>query len=331
MSFIIDIITSYLPHKHKKTPSGWISFNAVCCPHNGNSTDTRGRGGLIVTTDSVSYHCFNCGFKATWQIGWALGTKFKKLLHWLNVPDDLITKCAFDALKTKEEFDADPIRKLMPTFGERKLPLGAKPVIEWIEHDPPEQIFPVLEYLHNRNLFVDDYPWYWTDEPGFQSRLIIPFYYKEIIVGYTARLVRPGKPKYISEQQPGYVFNLDNQITDRKYVFVCEGPIDAISIDCVAVMSNDISGSQHLLLSQLQKQIIVVPDRDDAGKLLIKKALDYNWGVSFPVWDSGVKDINDSVKKYGRLYTLLNIVENIQTNPVKIQLIEKTWFKKEIT
>lgn len=329
MSLIIDTITTYLPPKHKKTPSGWISFNAVCCSHNGNSADTRGRGGLIVTHNSVSYHCFNCGFKSTWQIGWALGPKFKKLLKWFHVPDDLITKCTFEALRTKEEYESNPIRSLIPEFTDRQLPLGSKLISDWITETPPDDIVPVLEYIRSRSFYIDDYPWYWSDENGFQNRLIIPFFYRNRIVGYTARLIRDGKPKYISEQQPGYVFNLDRQKESRKFVFVCEGPIDAIGIDGIAVMSNDISGSQHLLITQLQKQVVVVPDKDESGKKLVEKALEFNWGVSFPDWAKNIKDVNDSVKECGRLHTLWNIANNIHTNPVKIQLLERSWFKKE--
>jgi hypothetical protein len=54
---MIDVI-SFLPGKRKQTASGWISFNAPCCPHNGESIDTRGRGGLTANPDgSVSFHC----------------------------------------------------------------------------------------------------------------------------------------------------------------------------------------------------------------------------------------------------------------------------------
>ena len=91
MSLIIDTVTSHLPPKRKATPSGWISFNAVCCHHNGNTMDTRARGGIMIT-EGVSYHCFNCGFKASWQPGRPLSVKFKKLLRWLNVEDNIITK-----------------------------------------------------------------------------------------------------------------------------------------------------------------------------------------------------------------------------------------------
>ena len=61
---ISDSVVSLLPPRRKTTPSGWTSFDAPCCVHNGESQDKRGRGGIITQGDgSVSYHCFNCNFK----------------------------------------------------------------------------------------------------------------------------------------------------------------------------------------------------------------------------------------------------------------------------
>ena len=78
MSIVKEILSTFLPAKRKQTPSGWISFNAPCCHHNGTSADTRGRGGLISNGDGgLSYHCFNCGFKASWQPGRNLSHKLK--------------------------------------------------------------------------------------------------------------------------------------------------------------------------------------------------------------------------------------------------------------
>ena len=41
MSIVSDTLALYLPGKRKTTPSGWTSFNAPCCQHNGNTADTR--------------------------------------------------------------------------------------------------------------------------------------------------------------------------------------------------------------------------------------------------------------------------------------------------
>lgn len=326
MSLIIDTVQAFLPLKRKQTPSGWISFDAVCCHHNGQTADRRKRGGIMIT-DGVSYHCFNCGFKASWQPGRTLSVKFKSLLKWLNVPDEAISKCVFDALRLKDDPANGQSSDLAIKFTDKVLPLGARPVSAWLEEDPPPGIVPILEYLVSRKFDLKDHQWHWTDQKGFDDRLIIPFYYQGRIVGYTARTIKEGKkPKYISEQQPGYVFNLDNQNFDRKFVLVTEGPLDAISIDGIAVMGNEISNQQKQMIERLKKEIIVVPDRDASGSKIIEQAVEWGWSVSMPEWEPGIKDINDAVKSYGKLYTLWSIVENKEATGLKIQLRMKKWF-----
>jgi hypothetical protein len=279
-------------------------------------------------TDGVTYHCFNCGFKASWQPGRTLSTKFKKLLRWLNVPDDQINKCAFEALREKETTDAVSSEYRLPVFTDKALPMGAKPLKSWLDTDS-EKVIPVLEYLIGRGYDIDDYNWHWTDEPGFDNRLIVPFYYKGRLVGWTARLMRDGKVKYISEQQPGYVFNLDRQNWDRKFVVVTEGPLDAIGIDGCAVMTNEIGPQQLLLLKQLGKEIIVVPDRDAAGVKMAEQALELELTISLPDWPEGCKDINDTVRQQGRLAALVQILLGKQTSKLKAQLRLKTWLDEE--
>lgn len=326
MSLIVDTVTSFLPAKRKHTPSGWTSFNAICCSHNGNNVDTRQRGGVHIHDDAVSYHCFNCGYKASWQPGRPLTAKFKKLLNWMSVPDDIITKCTFEALRLKDEVAPEHKLELAPKFFDKALPLGAKPILEWIKEPPPEALGSVVQYLYDRGFTIDDYDWYWTDEKGFDDRLIVPFYFQNRLVGYTARLCRERKTvKYISEQQPGYVFNLDHQNFDRKFVLVTEGPLDAICLDGVAVMSNEIGPQQRHLISRLQREVIVVPDKDAAGIKMIEQAIEWGWSVSLPEWDEGIKDVNDAVRHYGKLYTIWSIVQAKESMPLKIQLRMKKW------
>jgi len=317
MNLISDTIYSYLPHKRKNTPSGWISFNAVCCD------DRRNRGGLISSGESISYHCFNCGFKASWQPGRTVSQKLRKLFQLLNVPDDTISKLSIEALRHRDT-EIDRTLPTIPKFESRELPRGSVPINSLID-DLPEELIPVLEYIMSRGLTLDDYDFYWTPEEGFNNRLIIPYYYKGFIVGYTARRIDDGKPKYMAEQQPGYVFNLDAQKDNRNYVIVCEGQLDAISIGAVSVNGSEISEAQKLLINQLQRDVIVVPDRDTAGIKLINAAINYNWYVSFPPWDDDIKDINDSIRRYGKLKTLIMIIESIHTSEVKIRLKEKEW------
>ena len=81
---MIDLL-SYIPQKRKNTSSGWVSFNAPCCVYKGESQDKRLRGGIKQTDDDWSYHCFNCGFTASFIAGRSVGYKARKLLEWLGV------------------------------------------------------------------------------------------------------------------------------------------------------------------------------------------------------------------------------------------------------
>ena len=333
MNIVFDALQIYLPAKRKQTPSGWLAFNAPCCEHNGTTPDTRQRGGLIANADEgVSYHCFNCGFKTSWRNGRNLSFKMKKFMRWLNVPDDTITKLALQVLQTKTDETGHKTFITLPKFVSKELPAKSKPIHEWADYKALEpggidkDLFKVLEYIASRKLNLNDYDFYWTPESGYRDRLIIPFYYREKVVGYTARKVVESKVKYLSEQQPGYVFNIDEQTDDRKYVVAVEGPIDAIAIDGVALLGSEIKEQQTALLNSLGKHVIVVPDRDEAGQKLVYDAMESGWSVSMPDWSQDIGDVNDAVRKYGRLHTLYSIVKNAEESQLKIKLRMKKWF-----
>jgi hypothetical protein len=325
---IVDAVYSYLPAKRKQTPSGWTKFNAVCCHHNGNTADTRARGGIIKNAEGVSYHCFNCGFKASYVAGRHLTRKMKQLLSWMGASDDAITKLSFEALKIESDEKALEAISL-PKFEDRPIPADS---IKLSADTINEQTIPAIEYVYSRGLTLDDYPFYVSAE--LKDRIIIPFYLDNRVVGYTARKLGDGKPKYLSEQTPGYVFNIDRQsdwtTSDKKYVIVVEGPVDAISIDGVALLGAEIMDKQAMLINRIGKPVIVVPDRDKDGARTVEQAIAQGWSVSMPDWDEGVKDTNDAIKQYGKLYTLYSIIKAAEQYELKIKLRAKTWFKEII-
>ena len=332
MSIVSDILTAYLPAKRKTTPSGWTSFNAPCCIHNGENADTRGRGGVIHEGEAVSYHCFNCGFKASWQPGRNLSYKFKKLLEWLNTPDNEITKLALDVMRENEGVEVQKHSVELPEFETTQLPEGAKPLNEWADYCALEpggvdkNLWRVFEYMKERNLYLDDTDYHWSPTLAYRDRIIIPFRYEGRIVGYTARTVGESKSKYLTTMQPGYVFNLDEQGPNKIFCILCEGQIDALHIDGCAIGGSDIGDAQALLLNRLGKDIFVVPDRDKAGSKLVEQAIDRGWHVSMPDWDQDINDVGDAVAKYGRLYTLYSIANAAESSPLKIRLKAKKWF-----
>ena len=325
MSIVSDTITAHLPAKRKTTPSGWTSFNAPCCQHNGNTADTRGRGGLISEGDTVSYHCFNCGYKASWQPGRPVSNKLRKLLQWLNCTDDTITRLTFDVMRLNEGVEVAERKIELPTFETVPLPPDAVKIADITEFN--KFSIAVVEYMAARGLNLDDTDYYWSPSLAYRDRLIIPFYYEKRIVGWTARTIAADKkPKYLTETQPGFVYGLDEQGYNKVFAIVCEGQVDAIHIDGCALGGSEINDAQALLIDKLNKDIVVVPDRDHAGSKLVEQAIERGWGVSMPEWSQEINDVGDCVNKYGRLYTLYSIASAAETSPLKIRLRAKKWF-----
>ena len=319
-------ITSILPAKHKRTASGWISFNAVCCEHNGENRDKRQRGGLKQNGEDWSYHCFNCGFKASFKLGRTLSFKARKLLNWFGVDQSVIQAINLESLKRKD----------MAQLVEDR----AKPKVQHIEFNDvvmPEELrlleetdTKYIEYLESRAVDPGDYPYMVSpNQKGRQAeRIVIPYTYEDRLVGYTARYLDDRKPKFISEQQPGYVFGTDLQQEHWTQAIVVEGIFDALSLNCLALLHNDINDKQARLLKNLRKDITVVPDQDEAGLKLIDRAVGLGFAVSIPNWPDDIKDVNDAVKRYGRLGTLITIMTARETSKIKIELARKKLDKR---
>ena len=339
LNIISDFVKTILPAKRKTTPSGWTSFNGVCCPHNGESADTRGRGGLTANADgSVSYHCFNCGFKASYQPGRHLTFKFRKLLGWLGANDGDVKRLVIEAIRIKdlvapEQVKLEPEEKI--EFKVRELPVDAVSFQQLLTHhllddfrNVPPLLNSAVDYVRSRKINIDKYDFLWTDstEHSLHQRVIIPIIWESNPIGYTSRAFTDGvKPKYYSHYEPNVVFNTNNQQRDWKIVIVCEGPFDAMAIDGVAVLGNEVAEVQADIIDALGREVIVVADADKSGAKLVDAALKYGWSVSFPVWqeDADCKDISDAVIKYGKLFVLKSIIDAKETSKLKIELLRK--------
>jgi hypothetical protein len=276
-----------------------------------------------IEKDGFVYHCFNCGFAAGWTPGKILSKNTKSLFGWIGMSEIDIGKLNLATLKIKDD---QPVFKksFSLTLLEKPLPDECKSVGEWIKtgsQDP--DLIAVINYLLDRGMNYEWYNWHWSAAPGFRDRVIIPFYQDGKVVGYTGRKIKPGKPKYLTDSQSGYVFNIDAQSYDRKYVIVSEGQFDAIAVDGVGIMTNEPNEAQVARINALSREVIVVPDRDRPGAKMLKHAIANGWSASLPPWGDEVKDIADAVKKYGRLYALATILHYKVTGEIKINLLKK--------
>lgn len=328
----------------KKASKGWITGNAVCCIHNGETPDTRGRGGIIVEKDMISYHCFNCSFKTGWKPGWHLSYKMRKLMDWMGVDESTIKRMVFESIRVREEIGiVEEEEEFQPKieFENVDLPERAKrigDVLLWYSvgddtlANVDENLMEVVAYAGDRGLSDKQIEeMYWTPDPEnvlkkMNRRLIIPMSWENEVIGYTARSIDDNKVKYLNHYDSDYVYNIDGQLPDAKFAIVVEGPMDALMIGGVAILGSEISDVKADIVDRLGREIIVVPDRDKKGQQMIDLALKYGWSVSLPEWaDDDVHDVADAVEKYGKVYTLKKILECKYDTRLKIELMRKNY------
>ncbi len=318
---MFDILT-LIPGRKRRTPSGWTSFNAVCCGHRGHTPDRKGRGGIHIEGPNWLYHCFNCGFKCGFTLGKAIAEPTRLLLSWCGVDNSQIMRWNLESLQQKDLLDFTQYKKISNklSFKHKDLPKDYVPLdITNVEHER------YVKYLESRKVDLSKYNFYVNPQGMLRKKhgIVVPYYYKGKIVGNTTRFLDDKNPRYLNDQQPGYVFNYDNQKPEYSVCILTEGIFDAISIDGIAVMHDSINDDQARMIANLNRRVIVVPDYDKTGMGMIDRALELGYHVSLPPWGEGVKDVNDAVIKYGKLPTLLAILQNATMSKIKIELRKK--------
>lgn len=334
MTLVVDKFQSLIPPRSKSSPSGWTSFNAPCCHHRGHSPDKRKRAGVRFDGLGFVYNCFNCKFTTGWQPGSPIGEKLKTLCVWLGASNDDIKELIFEALKT-ESPEYTP-QEHIPSieFGDKKLPEDSMSIKDWLnsenllDNDIAESISKVVDYLVSRGFDPLSDNFFWSRSSGYENRVIIPFRWQNRIVGNTARKIDDGKPKYLSDHHPHFVFNFDQQKEDQKYIFVCEGPFDALSINGVALLTNDVAEQQSRIINSLGVEVIVIPDQDRAGMSLINRASELGWSVAFPNWDHDIKDAADAVKRYGKLFVIVDAIKTSVNGSIRINIEKNKMLQK---
>jgi hypothetical protein len=275
---------------------------------------------MKTTDQGWSYHCFNCGFTASFVLGRTLSFKARKLLSWMQVPAEEIERINLESLKHKnmegllQERQQVAERLQGIEFEDRLLP-------------PDTQVLPPTaeQYLLDRGIKLD-YPFLYKTMP--RPGIVIPFTHDGQVVGHTTRFLDTRTPKYIQDIQSGYVFGTDLQKSTWQTVLVMEGVFDALSINGLAVLHADINDAQVRLIRSLGREVTVVPDQDEAGMRLVDRAVELGWAVSMPDWPADIKDVNDAVVRWGRLATLLTIMQARETSRIKIELRKKQLVKR---
>jgi hypothetical protein len=333
---VLDFIRQQMPAGWKQTPSGWISGNCPMCSKRGHSPDKRGRGGIRFEDDHFQYNCFNCGFKTGWSDGRRIGGKLQELLTTFGADPADIQRVNLELLREEEAGDIAgqyiekaKEQKVQIDWPTTELPpnsyrIGEYPIDD-LDKKELDKLALACTYVMKRGMDFHEH-WYWSPHMHFANRIILPFYYKGNIVGYTARWCpdnRPdAMPKYYNNMPKNFVYNLDAQKT-HDTIIVTEGQFDALQMGGVALAGNTPNNIQCKIIEELDKQIVLLPDFDKSGMDTVNVAIKRGWAVSFPEWEDDIKDASDAVVRYGRLFTVKSVLESIETNATKIKILAK--------
>ena len=138
-------------------------------------------------------------------------------------------------------------------------------------------------FLFGRALFnlneEEDAPFYLCTEGRFKDRIIIPFKSEDTVFYFQARALYDLSPKYlnpstdIAPKPSDILYPYDEE---EDYVVVCEGPLDALSlqrkgINATATIGSSVSPRQAEILSTFGGKIILGYDNDEAGQRGIDK------------------------------------------------------------
>ena len=342
-NFVWDVIADNLPSSRARGVGKFdININCPMCVLRGEKRpDQFHRCGLKRNPCGLGVNCFNCGFKTRWNIGELISKPLYSFMCELGVDDTEAKRISHRALVVSRALGGEdaPIsgyrESFEPAFNKIALPKGSKTITQWLVdgcEDP--RFIEALTYLASRGTEIaTSYPYYWTPDAGemMALRIIIPIFFKNEIVGYTARdTTGTLDRKYHADTPEDVLFN-SAALTKphRKYVFLLEGPFDAIAVDMVSTLGAKLSDNQARWVNSSDKIPVLVVDRDTAGQRNIEHALKHKWHVAFPRlasqgwWDDTTKDVGKAVELYGRLYTTQSILSTMTNDPYKIEVWTK--------
>lgn len=325
---IQDVINNHLIFQSKNN-QGW---NIIYCEVCGDGSRTKGpRGGWLFSDNMVSYHCFNCGIKGTFDSNreYPYSKDMKKIFQSFSIPlEDIEPLIHKNFIIGKEKHK--PVKKIFD------IPSIDIPdyFYKLSDCDIDNKIFlKAVKFLDRRQIDWLSYPFYLSTgkskEGGAENtiakslfnRLIIPSFKDGKMVYYIARnLDEDAKNRYLNAHVPktAVIYGYDKLFNDvNKPLFITEGFFDAWHLNGICVLGNELSNTQIEIINKSPRKKIVVPDKKlskkqgDDGKKLAEQALALGWSISLPEFGN-CTDVTQAIVKYGKLFTLNSIVKNVK-------------------
>lgn len=279
--------------------------------------DYKVRASFSIEDARIRYNCFNCGTSTSYtQNNKAYIHKdFRAVLNAYGIDDTDIDLELGRTFFTKDELVLAK-QKAESKIAEVELPPQSYEVTGPSEDD----MWTIVadEYLQSRGLSLADHRWFLSSHKDYRDRIIIPYYKDGKVIYWDARSFDDNaKKRYINPTTPKEPILFNYEELDRnidKPLFVMEGAFDAISIGGMAMAGSKLYKQRIEAFKKSRRRKIFVIDKKDKnnnGYKLGLDALNHDWEISFTTPDN--MDVNKSVAKYGKIWTIRDLLENARS------------------
>ena len=313
----INLISSRF-QKFKRVKNNLYNFRCPICGDS-QTNKNKARGYLYQIKNNTNYKCHNCGVNVSFN-------------NFLKQIDTQIHKqYIFEKFKegnTGKNFTTQaPVLKFEAPKFKPKLDL------------PKASENPVAKaYLENRKLNPDNYYYTekfkeWTNSlrPTFdnvskdESRIIIPLFHQNILVGFQGRALGPSKVKYITimliDDAPK-IYGLD-KVEKNKNVYITEGPFDSTFIsNSIALCGSDGDVDKW----GISNPVWIYDNEPRNREILSRISRVIEMGQKVVIWPSTIKekDINDMVLSG---LDVQSVIESNTYSGLEAKLKFTTWKK----
>lgn len=306
---------------------GFYSLKCLAC------SDYKVRAGFKFDNGQIGFNCWNCGRTGRYEeLSGRMSSKFKDILvsHGVSADeiDTAVNSSFFSDSSKSQNISLKSLCDVSIDTPVIKLPykcfrLGS-PGFEDYQTK-------LIDYLIKRKVDLLKYPFFFSLEPRFLNRVIIPFYKSGKIIYWQARSIDDTEKKRYDNapvSKDAVIFNYDKiHIPTKMPLIVSEGVFDAMMLDGIAILGSKLSTAKEKILKSCKRELLFVIDKDKVGKNLGLKALENGWKITF--LPDGINDVNDGVRKIGALATAYYLRRNIPINNDEAHLLLNIYCTKD--
>lgn len=248
-----ELISSYYEAVHHASKENEWTLYCPFCQGNGHVGPSRLT--LGINTVKEIGHCHRCDWRASGR------NLFYQLADEVNSNDEY-TPGEYYEVEQKKKPTKFSLKKV-------KLPKEFEPLWKDVNDKLGRH---AKEYLTSRRITEEQI---YKHRLGFcgagkySYRIILPIFYKEVCVGYTARTFADKEPKYLISDGEKFLYGYPTK--RKRRCILIEGPFDKLIVeqfihdyDCIGRQGSALTDLQLYALSKYE-EIVIWPDFDEPG------------------------------------------------------------------